>query len=142
MADAAPKRVKKTLFNSAAGPRSFFDADGSSQIIRPGDEWTGEVLDAEFKTLSPELTTPRAKIEAAATEHSPEPAPAGAPSEAEKAAELADRIANDAEALVKANDEKALRALAEAEKVDVEGDDNKNDLALKIVRKRLGVAEA
>jgi hypothetical protein len=142
---AEPKKVKKSLFNSGAGPRTFYQADGTARTLRPGEEWTGELLDAEFKDLSADLKTPRPKAEARAP--TPEGAGGGAGgsggSDGPNAAELAVTIQNEAEALVKANEEDELRAIAEKEEVKgIEGDDNKNDIALKIVRKRHGLPEA
>lgn len=138
---AEPKKTKRNLYNSGAGPRTFHDAEGNARTLRPGEEWSGPVLDAEWKDLSADLTTPRPKAEAAAGEGGEAGGGSGGTSEADAAA-LASRIQNDAEALVKANEEAELRTIAEKEKVDVKADDDKNDIALKIVRKRLGVAEA
>lgn len=169
----APKTAKVSLKNSGEGPRSFFDAKREQHILRPGDSWEGEVLEADKADLSADLTggggsASSSSKAAAKPKASPKiefksldgldrdglittareegftsiaDQPELSEDEIRKAIVLARdsvvaEIGAEAKALEKANTAEQLRTIAGDEKVEVEGDDNKPDLAFKIAYAR------
>lgn len=131
MADV--KTVRKTVFNTADGPRSIVDSDGNTRVIGPGDSTEATFTQGELDNLHPDLSTTAPKPAPA-----PEPAPAGSTNTDATADDQARAIEELATSLANANDIPALQAMAKADKVKFETDDNKDQLALKIAQKRLG----
>ena len=132
MADK-PATVKVKLTNTGAGPRSFFTAEGENRILRHGESWEGEILKADQKDLSSDL----AQGDKAAAEALAAQGEGADVSDADRAAAAAAQaIQQAATELVKANTRPQLVTLAETEKVEIEGDDNKEQIALKIAQKR------
>lgn len=136
MADPAKKKV--TLTNNAEGPRSFFAADGTQKILRSGESFEGEVLEAELKDLNPDIVQGKAAAKkAAAKADDADGGKGGGAADAAKLAEAAEAISKEAEELAEKNDEAALRQIAADEKVaGVTADDKKADIALKIAQQR------
>ena len=136
---AKPSRTKVSLYNSGSGPRSFFSAERSQVVLRPGEEWNGEIFSADEEDLSADLTTPRDEIE------SREAAQLRAlgqdqqgPGYAAGGEGNADEISLLAETLARDNTLDELRDIAKDEEVEVEGDANEQATAIAIARKRLG----
>lgn len=164
MADDTPKTRKVELTNRGAGPRTFFRADGQQEMLRVGESFEGEILAADYETLSPDLTGDAADananafsafdfmptkglnkvqlLEVATREGYSTMAADASEDEIRKAIDEA-REANPVYAEVKAlRKEKrpALLKLAKDENVPVEGDDNHGQLVLKIAQARVAKA--
>lgn len=143
--DNRPARSTVNLTNVGDGPRSFFDADGGSRILRPGESFEGEVLDADLKDLSGDLkrdASDKETAEAGKPTPPPSPPPGGDTTGAGYAAggENAARIQESAEALAAGNTRDQLLQIAKDEGVSIESDANKPAIAIAIARKRAGIA--
>lgn len=132
---AEPKNARKTIYNTADGPRSVIGSDGMAHVVPAGGSVEGEFSSGELGALHPDLTTTKPKD---APEAAPAPGTnpdATADAQAKAVEELATQLDNG-------NTRPELLKLAEAEKVEVESDDNKAQLALKIAQARLNVEPA
>lgn len=120
---AKPPRIKVKITNTADGPRSFFDAEGGNHILRHGESWGGEILEAEKRDLSADLELgDKAAREAE-----------GGDDEGARA----ERIRQDAEELARGRDLPALLEIAKVEKVKLpEGEPNLQAVAIAIATKR------
>lgn len=131
-----PKTTEVTLTNkSEDGPRSFWAADGSNKILRPGESWTGTVLEAELKDLSPDLAQNDEEVATAGLAGGDDTGAGNAAG----SGPAAGAVQLEADTLARNNSLKELQEIAKKEEVAVESDDNKQDLALKIARARAGV---
>lgn len=125
-------RKEATLYNTADGPRSVIDADGNARVVGPGDSVTADFTAGELGSLHPDLSTSKPKDAPEAPSESP-----STPSD-QTADEQAHAIEELATTLQNGNTRDELLAMADAEKVAIETDDNKAQLALKIAQARLG----
>lgn len=166
---ADPKRVNvENLTNYGEGPRSFFAADGQAQLLRPGESYSGDILEAEHRALSPDLRAAtdgeasgtdaggaaierpsldgmtrdgliaQARLEGFTTIADQPGLDAEDIREAIEVARSTQAAEADAEAaqLAKDNTRAELVELAASEGVAIESDDNKADIAAKIIQAR------
>jgi hypothetical protein len=163
MADDAPKTRSVKLTNTGQGGRTFFDADRTQHALRPGETFEGEILEADYNDLSPDLTgdeNPDANafsamdfpkldglnkaqlLEVATREGYSTMAADAEEDEIRKSIEEA-RKSNPMVAEVQALQGKSRKALLDAAKKDgvaVETDDNQGDLVRKIAEARVAKA--
>jgi hypothetical protein len=170
---ADPKTVKIAVTNAGRGPRTLFSTGptGGPVILRPGERFEGEVLEADARDFSADLVPDgeeggelggastaslynfpsleglnRDQLLRVAEDEGYPVMSADATEDAIREAIEASREATSqalATAIADLKTEKVadLRKIAANEGVAVEGDDNKADLALKIAQARLAKGE-
>lgn len=158
------------LTNTGAGPRTFFGPNGEAHVLRPGQTFEGDILEADVASLSADLVqgdvegdpAPAADVQdfgdypdlanltrpallevarregyAALAASGPEVSDDDLRDAIQNARDDdAARMQEEAGKLVADNTAEQLRKIAADEGVAVESDDNKSDLARKIVEGR------